>query len=112
MSAIQLCQCEWCHGWELHEKYDSYEDLARRLLDASGPFDDSNEIHALALEFLSRANAYIKNPVKDDPNSTGEDMTPEEQFSLGARRANAWIQKRAMERGYKLTPIKRFKVEP
>jgi hypothetical protein len=31
---------------------------------------------------------------------TGDELTPEEQFTLGACRANVWLQERAIARGY------------
>ena len=48
---IERCMCEWCNEKSTID-FETVEELAQEMIESSGPFDDSDEVHILCVAVL------------------------------------------------------------
>jgi hypothetical protein len=56
---IIWCTCEWCHGYP-RDNINTVEELIEYVLGASGPFDEAQMPHTLALTLRSVLLCEVK----------------------------------------------------
>ncbi len=69
---IPRCACRWCEGRPPYwDGADDVQAFAEHLLSCSGPFDDSEDVHALALAVKTLLAAVLDRPAPP-PEDRGE----------------------------------------